>query len=148
MGYTVLVSNFRRYFKLASYVSTFTDRSIVIAMGIPSLKVGPYAHQHADSSSLECAHAQQCCKHLWLQRVHSFRLQHAAMCRNFSTSGTMQTWKAGFWRVRRDFATPSSYVHETPSDICLCGCFRFRAIAEVRSEGEQSLLPPTCFICL
>ena len=39
MGYTVLVSNFRRYFKLASYVSTFTDRSIVIAMGVPSLKV-------------------------------------------------------------------------------------------------------------
>ncbi len=34
----VLVSNFRRYFKLASYVSTFTDRSIVIAMGVPSLK--------------------------------------------------------------------------------------------------------------
>jgi hypothetical protein len=41
MGYTVLVSNFRRYFKLASYVSTFTDRSIVIAMGVPSLKVSP-----------------------------------------------------------------------------------------------------------
>ena len=47
MGYTVLVSNFRRYFKLASYVSTFTDRSCVIAMGIPSLKVSGYIWSEA-----------------------------------------------------------------------------------------------------
>ena len=50
MGYTVLVSNFRRYFKLASYVSTFTDRSIVIAMGIPSLKVSGSACWRADQN--------------------------------------------------------------------------------------------------
>ena len=38
--YTVLLSNFRRYFKLASYISTHTNQSIVIAMGVPSLRVG------------------------------------------------------------------------------------------------------------
>lgn len=38
MGYTVLLSSFRRYFKLASYLSTHTNGSIVIAMGVPSLK--------------------------------------------------------------------------------------------------------------
>jgi hypothetical protein len=38
MGYTVLLSNFRRYFKLASYISTHTNQSIVIAMGVPSLR--------------------------------------------------------------------------------------------------------------
>lgn len=37
--YTVLLSNFRRYFKLASYISTHTNQSIVIAMGVPSLRV-------------------------------------------------------------------------------------------------------------
>lgn len=37
--YTVLLSNFRRYFKLASYISTHTTESIVIAMGVPSLRV-------------------------------------------------------------------------------------------------------------
>lgn len=36
--YTVLLSSFRRYFKLASYLSTHTAESIVIAMGVPSLK--------------------------------------------------------------------------------------------------------------
>jgi hypothetical protein len=38
MGYTVLLSNFRRYFKLASYISTHTGESIVITMGVPSLR--------------------------------------------------------------------------------------------------------------
>jgi hypothetical protein len=41
MGYSVLLSNYRRYFKLAAYLSTFTHESIVIAMGAPSLQVGP-----------------------------------------------------------------------------------------------------------
>ena len=36
----MLLSNFRRYFKLASYISTHTNQSIVIAMGVPSLRVG------------------------------------------------------------------------------------------------------------
>jgi hypothetical protein len=39
MGYSVLLSNYRRYFKLASYLATFTRESIVIAMGLPSLVV-------------------------------------------------------------------------------------------------------------
>lgn len=39
MGYTVLLSNYRRYFKLAGYLSTFTNESIVIGMGVPALKV-------------------------------------------------------------------------------------------------------------
>lgn len=38
-GYSVLLSNYRRYFSLAGYLSTFTRESIVIAMGIPSLAV-------------------------------------------------------------------------------------------------------------
>ncbi|KAK9815358.1 hypothetical protein WJX72_002256 [[Myrmecia] bisecta] len=38
MGYSVLLSNYRRYFKLAAYLSTFTKESIVIAMGTPSLR--------------------------------------------------------------------------------------------------------------
>jgi len=38
MGYTVLLSSFRRYFKLAGYLSTHTTESIVIAMGVPSLR--------------------------------------------------------------------------------------------------------------
>ncbi|KAK9837499.1 hypothetical protein WJX81_007020 [Elliptochloris bilobata] len=37
MGYSVLLSNYRRYFKLAAYLSTFTKESIVIALGLPSL---------------------------------------------------------------------------------------------------------------
>ncbi|CAL8463537.1 g3071 [Coccomyxa elongata] len=37
MGYSVLLSNYRRYFKLATYLATFTRESIVIAMGLPSL---------------------------------------------------------------------------------------------------------------
>jgi hypothetical protein len=41
MGYSVLLSNYRRYFKLAAYLSTFTHESIVIAMGAPSLQVNP-----------------------------------------------------------------------------------------------------------
>ena len=38
MGYSVMLSNFRRFFSLAAYVSVFTRQSIVLAMGIPSLK--------------------------------------------------------------------------------------------------------------
>ncbi len=41
MGYSVLLSNYRRYFKLAAYLSTFTQESIVIALGLPSLVVRP-----------------------------------------------------------------------------------------------------------
>jgi len=43
MGYSVLLSNYRRYFKLAAYLSTFTQESIVIALGLPSLVVRPGA---------------------------------------------------------------------------------------------------------
>ena len=39
MGYSVLLSNYRRYFSLASYLSTFSKESIVISMGIPSVMV-------------------------------------------------------------------------------------------------------------
>lgn len=39
MGYSVLLSNYSRYFSLASYLSTFTQQSIVISMGIPSVRV-------------------------------------------------------------------------------------------------------------
>ena len=39
MGYSVLLSNYRRYFALASYLSTFSKESIVISMGIPSVRV-------------------------------------------------------------------------------------------------------------
>lgn len=39
MGYSVLLSNYRRYFKLATYLATFTRESIVIAIGLPSLIV-------------------------------------------------------------------------------------------------------------
>lgn len=38
MGYTVAISNYRRYFKLAAYLSTFTQEAIVIAMGVPTLR--------------------------------------------------------------------------------------------------------------
>ncbi|KAL3138844.1 hypothetical protein ABBQ32_005677 [Trebouxia sp. C0010 RCD-2024] len=38
MGYSVLLSNYRRYFSLASYLSTFSKESIVISMGIPSVR--------------------------------------------------------------------------------------------------------------
>ena len=41
MGYSVLLSNYRRYFKLASYLATFTREPIVIAMGLPSLEANP-----------------------------------------------------------------------------------------------------------
>lgn len=49
MGYSVLLSNYRRYFKLAAYLSTFTHESIVIAMGAPSLKVGSHMVQRKSS---------------------------------------------------------------------------------------------------
>lgn len=39
LGYTVMVSNQGRYFRLADYLSSFTQKSIVIAMGIPALRV-------------------------------------------------------------------------------------------------------------
>ena len=39
MGYSVLLSNYRRYFKVANYLATFTRESIVIALGLPSLVV-------------------------------------------------------------------------------------------------------------
>ena len=42
MGYSVLLSNYRRYFKVANYLATFTRESIVIALGLPSLVVGPH----------------------------------------------------------------------------------------------------------
>lgn len=38
MGYTVMISNYSRYFKLAAYLSTFTQEPIVIAMGVPTLR--------------------------------------------------------------------------------------------------------------
>ena len=41
LGYIVMVSNQGRYFRLASYLASFTRKSIVIAMGIPALKVRP-----------------------------------------------------------------------------------------------------------
>ena len=41
MGYSVMLSNFRRFFSLAAYISVFTRQSIVLAMGIPSLAVRP-----------------------------------------------------------------------------------------------------------
>ena len=40
MGYSVLLSNYRRYFKVANYLATFTRESIVIALGLPGLVVG------------------------------------------------------------------------------------------------------------
>ena len=39
LGYIVMVSNQGRYFRVASYLASFTQKSIVIAMGIPALKV-------------------------------------------------------------------------------------------------------------
>ncbi len=50
MGYSVLLSNYRRYFSLASYLSTFSKESIVISMGIPSVRVSvtsPIMHNQA-----------------------------------------------------------------------------------------------------
>ena len=43
MGYSVLLSNYRRYFSLASYLSTFSKESIVISMGIPSVRVSSHS---------------------------------------------------------------------------------------------------------
>lgn len=45
MGYSVLLSNYRRYFSLASYLSTFSKESIVISMGIPSVRVSQVFQQ-------------------------------------------------------------------------------------------------------
>ena len=42
MGYSVLLSNYRRYFKVANYLATFTRESIVIALGLPGLVVGTH----------------------------------------------------------------------------------------------------------
>jgi len=47
MGYSVLLSNYRRYFSLASYLSTFSKESIVISMGIPSVRVSACIHSPA-----------------------------------------------------------------------------------------------------
>lgn len=41
MGYSVMLSSFRRFFALAAYISNFTKQSLVLAMGIPSLQVSP-----------------------------------------------------------------------------------------------------------
>src|SRR5256885_13569143 len=38
LGKTVLISNYARYFRLASYVTRYTKKMIGIAMGIPSLR--------------------------------------------------------------------------------------------------------------
>ncbi|MDB6066358.1 MAG: hypothetical protein JWR26_2566 [Pedosphaera sp.] len=38
LGKTVLISNYARYYKLVSYLSRYTQKSIGIALGIPSLK--------------------------------------------------------------------------------------------------------------
>jgi hypothetical protein len=38
LGYIVMVSNQGRYFRLANYLASFTQKSIVIAMGIPALR--------------------------------------------------------------------------------------------------------------
>ena len=51
MGYSVLLSNYRRYFSLASYLSTFSKESIVISMGIPSVRVSACVSSAALRSS-------------------------------------------------------------------------------------------------
>src|SRR5438876_581185 len=38
LGKTVLISNYARYFRLASYLSRYTKKMIGIAMGVPSLR--------------------------------------------------------------------------------------------------------------
>ena len=38
LGKTVLISNYARYFRLASYLSSYTKKMIGIAMGVPSLR--------------------------------------------------------------------------------------------------------------
>ena len=92
MGYTVLVSNFRRYFKLASYVSTFTDRSIVIAMGVPSLK----------ASIVTTTYPWLLLVQHVLQGVCLLRLaqRSAILCRSSSMSGTTLIWRVASSRVR------------------------------------------------
>ena len=62
MGYSVLLSNYRRYFKVANYLATFTRESIVIALGLPSLVVGPHSLQglHAASQVLLLGVAEDC----------------------------------------------------------------------------------------
>lgn len=87
LRYTVLLSNFRRYFKLASYISTHTNQSIVIAMGVPSLRVTARSwHMHKGQYVVKrpcCLGADlQCC-----QFLHP-------LCRSCFLSGTMRTWMA------------------------------------------------------
>lgn len=60
MGYSVLLSNYSRYFSLASYLSTFTKQSIVISMGIPSVRVGGIL-----SSCGDCWHPVLIAVFLW-----------------------------------------------------------------------------------
>ena len=55
MGYSVLLSNYRRYFKLAAYLSTFTKESIVIALGLPSLVVRPALRRRIRQFAVHCA---------------------------------------------------------------------------------------------
>ena len=62
MGYSVLLSNYSRYFSLASYLSTFSQQSIVISMGIPSVRVrahsslkGDHVYMRRLVTTYECA---------------------------------------------------------------------------------------------
>ena len=38
LGKTVLISNFRRYYRLVAYLSRYTQEKIGIALGVPSMK--------------------------------------------------------------------------------------------------------------
>lgn len=38
MGYIVLVSSFPRYFRLAAYMRRYTEKAVVIALGVPAVK--------------------------------------------------------------------------------------------------------------
>lgn len=57
LGYIVMVSNQGRYFRLASYLASFTQKSIVIAMGIPALKVLSF---FLDESPIFSSFVQSC----------------------------------------------------------------------------------------
>jgi hypothetical protein len=89
--YTVLLSNFRRYFKLASYISTHTNQSIVIAMGVPSLRVSAVFRRVQD-----CQHVYK-----WCKRCSPAMLSDTDWNwrRSYSLSGIMQTWTVESWRA-------------------------------------------------
>lgn len=75
MGYSVLLSNYRRYFKLASYLATFSRESIVIAMGLPSLIVRALYPDvcicwHVWAYALACKRAVTCLCQCLQQMIH------------------------------------------------------------------------------